>query len=235
MFDLTKLERIVRGDESGINVYAYNTSDTISEVMAANYFPASLFDDAEVNIIDVYSDDEFAPLRYSKPSATAIRNDAQGSGWAQYSDTQYTSGSPFTVTQGNTVALPINAGGSITSHLPSGVTALYNGTRITPENIGDFYTVRVNFNGYSSANNGAFSINIDISSAGDGSNVIASEPTRMIRGAGSGNVQVYTTNMTCFSLGTFVANGGLVRVTAVDGDLTLYGATLVISRIHKGG
>lgn len=235
MFQLEKLERIIRGDASAINVYAYNTTDVIQDVLSTGYFPASVFDDAEVNIIDVYASDGFAPVKYDKPTSTAIRNDVQGSGWAQYQDTQYTQGSPLVVTQGNTVAMPINGINSITGFLPEGVDSLYNGTRITPAEVGDFYDIRVNFRGFASINNGGFIIDIDISNTGDGSNVIASYPVRMISGSGSGNTRIYTINVPVFSLGTFVANGGLIRFTAVDGNITLYGATLVIARVHKGG
>ena len=235
MFQLEKLERIIRGDASAINVYAYNTTDVVQDVLSTGYFPASVFDDAEVNIIDVYAADGFAPVKYDKPTATAIRNDVQGSGWAQYQDTQYTQGSPLVVSQGDTVAMPINGISNITSHLPEGVSSLYDGTRITPDLVGDFYDIRVNFTGFASISNGGFAIDIDISAAGDGSNVIASYPVRMIRGSGAGNTQIYTINVPVFSLGTFVANGGLIRFTAVDGNITLYNATLVIARVHKGG
>lgn len=233
MFQLEKLERIIRGDASAINVYAYNTTDFVQDVLSTGYFPASVFDDAEVNIIDVYASDGFAPVKYDKPTATAIRNDVQGTGWAQYQDTQYTQGSPFTVAQGVTSPLPINGINSITTHLPEGVTSLYNGTRITPDLVGDFYDVRVSFRGSASINNGGFTIDIDISAAGDGSNIVASCPVRML--SGSGSERVYTVNVPVYSLNTFVANGGLIRVSAENGNITLYNATLVIARVHKGG
>ncbi|ANJ65566.1 hypothetical protein [Pseudoalteromonas virus vB_PspP-H6/1] len=235
MFELEKLERIIRGDSSKINVYAYNATDTVSDILTSGYFPANVFDDAEVNIIDVYASDGFAPVKYDKPTATAIRNDVQGTGWAQYQDTQYTDASPFTVSQGDTESFPINGLSSITSRLPEGVASLYDGTRITPDLVGDFYDVRVNFTGYPSIANGGFTIDIDISPAGDGSNVIASCPVRMLRGSGSSNAAVYTVNVPVFALDTFVANGGLIRIKAENGNITLYGATLVIARVHKGG
>lgn len=234
MFQLEKLERIIRGDASEINVYAYNTDDVIQDILLPGYFPAAVFDDAEVNIIDVYASDGFAPVKYDKPTATAVRNNVQGSGWAQYQDTQYTQGSPLVVSQGSTVTMPINGISNITSHLPEGVDSLYNGTRITPASVGDFYDIRVNFTGFASVANGGFIIDIDISTAGDGSNVVASCPVRMIRGSGSGNAQIYTVNVPVFSLNTFVANGGLIRFTALDGNMSIYNATLVIARVHKG-
>jgi hypothetical protein len=153
-------------------------------------------------------------------------------GWASYADTTYTSGSPFVVSVGTTVSLPNNAATTIVSQLPTGSTGLYDGTRITPDASGDSYDVRMSFQGFSSVNEGAFALSLDISAAGDGSITIASAPVRMVRGSGAGNVQLYTVAIPVFTLGTFLTNGGLIRIEAVDGNITVYDISYVLIKNH---
>lgn len=155
------------------------------------------------------------------------------SGWAQYSDGQYTAGNPFVVTAGTTVAIPNNSASTITSQLPTGSSGFYNGTRFTPDASGDAYNIRLSFTAFSSANNGAFALELDISAAGDGSNIITRTPTRMLTGAGSGNARLYSQDYPVYALGTFLANGALPRVDAVTGDLTMYNISFVIFKTHS--
>ena len=48
-------------------------------------------------------------------------------GWAEYVDTQYTSGSPFQITTDNKVTLPNNAGTIRDSQKPRDVSSFYTG------------------------------------------------------------------------------------------------------------
>lgn len=161
-------------------------------------------------------------------------NDSEsiGTGWAQYKDTVYTSGSPLTVTQGSTVVLSNNAGSTITSHLPTGVSAFYDGAtnKITPENSGDFYEIRIDFNTWTNNNNGLAVIKLDI---GGTQGVILQRLVNFPRGTGSGNVRSYSTTTGVYSLGTFVANGGELQIESITGTTTIYDITFVISRTHK--
>jgi hypothetical protein len=70
-----------------------------------------------------------------------------GLGWARYDDTQYTTSSFFTVTDGaSAVVLPNNADSSVITNINSSV-AFYNGTskKVQMQNSGDVYSMVVTF------------------------------------------------------------------------------------------
>jgi len=153
-------------------------------------------------------------------------------GWAQYADTQYTVGNPFVVSAGTTVALPNNAGSTITSQLPTGVTELYDGTRMVSDDVGAAYAIRIGFTVSNSSQTGAFALDADISAAGDGSIDIFNRTTSLARGANT--PQAYNTTNLIYSLGTFAANGAIIRFESIAGDSSIYDISYVISKIHKG-
>lgn len=156
-----------------------------------------------------------------------------GSGWALYTDTQYSSGSPLVVSQGTIADLPNNAGTKDEGSLPTGSPSLYDGTRVQPNKINDTYDVRVTFKAStSSASNGGFNVSLDLSAAGDDSITVASQPVRMLRGANT--VQTYTINFPVFCKENFVANGGLLRIESVTGNLTMYDISLFIVKTYGG-
>ena len=69
--------------------------------------------------------------------------------WAQYKDTQYTTGNRLVLTGGNEISLPNNAADNIISYMPAGVS-FYDGTKITPQSVGETYDVRLSFRAESS-------------------------------------------------------------------------------------
>lgn len=155
-------------------------------------------------------------------------------GWGSYIDTQYTSSNPFVVTAGTTVTLPNNAGAGITSQLPTDVpSGFYDGARIQGANVGDFYTLRVTIEAFSSVNEGSFAIGLDISAAGDNSDVIAGLAVRTVRGSGSANVQTYSLALPYFTFSTFVANGGRLTIESINGNTSIYDISYLIERTHK--
>lgn len=156
-----------------------------------------------------------------------------GTGWAFYTDTQYTEVSPQVVNQGVTTQLLNNSGSVIKSHIPAGVTDFYNGNRLTPQNVGDFYDLRVGFKAKTSVNNGGFALYFDISAAGDGSNIIVGRSEGMIRGANQEHTYSYSTLV--FSSNTFVANGAILLFESIDGNTRIYETTYLISRTHNAG
>lgn len=170
---------------------------------------------------------------FSRMNEAEEGNVMSGSGWALYGDTQYSAGSPLVISQGSTVDLPNNAGSKDESSLPTGSPALYDGTRIQPNSINDTYDVRVNFKAStSSATSGGFNVSLDISAAGDGSITVTAQPVRMLRGANE--VQTYTVNFPIFCKETFKANGGLLRIESVTGDLTIYDISLFLVKTYGG-
>lgn len=153
-----------------------------------------------------------------------------GTGWGFYSDTQYTEASPLVVTAGSRVALPNNKGTVIESHLPTGITTLYDGTRITPQKVGDGYELRIGFKAKTSSNNGGFLVDLDISAAGDGSNVILERSSRFLRGTNTEQKFSFTSSL--FSLNTFVANGGLLTFESITGNSSIYEINYLIKKDH---
>ena len=155
----------------------------------------------------------------------------QWTGWAAYADTQYTELAPFSVANGTTVRVPNNAGTTIVDQLPVGISALYDGTKITPVSDGDAYDLRVSFTARSNNNAGSFLISVDISPNGDGTNIVTSIPVKELKGVGQW--QLYTVALPIFTRATFLANGGKVLVTPVVGGLDIYGMSFFIVRTHK--
>jgi hypothetical protein len=150
-------------------------------------------------------------------------------GWANYADTQYTVSSPFSVASNSTVTLPNNAGTTINTYIPTGVTSFYNSatSKITPNTLGDSYTINVRFSAKSSMNNDFLEVGIDI---GNPTTVIA-ETKPFLKGANT--EQKFNFVFPVFSLATFLANGGLVKVTSGSGTLSVYNITYFITRTYK--
>tara|TARA_R110000796_G_scaffold192122_1_gene308858 strand:- start:23 stop:580 length:558 start_codon:yes stop_codon:yes gene_type:complete len=168
--------------------------------------------------------------------ASALNSNFSGidgrTGYATYTDTQYTIGSPLVVAQGTTVDLANNAGVSLSDQLPTGVTTLYDGLRLVSNDNRAAYVIRINFTVANSSQTGSFELNFDISAAGDGSIPILSRTTALARGANTPQPVSYTELY--FSRETFVDNGALLKFTAISGTSSIYGISYVISKIHKG-
>jgi hypothetical protein len=159
--------------------------------------------------------------------AYAGRNDT---GWVQYNDTQYTVASPFTVTEGSKVTMPMNSGNVIATYIPSDTTHLYSNVsnKITPTNIGDAYVVAIRFRAKNSMNFGGLTVGIDI---GGALNTFVEQSLPFIRNANL--EQYFNIVFSIFTLDTFVANGGTVKITAVQGNLQIYQIRYVITRVFK--
>ena len=151
-----------------------------------------------------------------------------GFGWANYNTTTFTNASPFVILPNSTVTLPNNANNSIISELPAGVTALYDGVtnKITPAVIGDAYLVNVRFTARTTSNSDFLVLFIDI-----GSGVQINADARMfLRGA---NVaQAFSFALPIFTLDTFKANGGLIKIISNSGTISVYDVTYFITRTY---
>lgn len=218
------------------NSWSYRTEDTLAEVVAIGYFSDiyNLLNEGDLIAISASDSNSFGFLAMSGNDFSVIEESTfsatVGTGWAQYSDDQYTSASPQVVNQGVTAVLGNNAASTITAHLPPGITSLYDGTKITPQNNGDAYLLRVNFKAFTSSQNGVLELALDI---GGAQGVILSDDVAFPRGTGAANVRDITRTFLIYSLGTFIANGGEIKVTSVTGNTSIYETTYVISRVHK--
>ena len=103
---------------------------------------------------------------------------------------------------------------------------------MTPQSKGDTYSCRIGFWAASSNSNGEFNVEMDISAAGDSSNVIAKKLVRMSRGRNQ--VEFDTIDLDMFALDNFIANVGLINVEAVDGNLSIYDLTLLVTKTTAG-
>lgn len=162
----------------------------------------------------------------------AIRTVAKGvTGHGYYSSTTGTVGTPIVTAAGNKTSLNFD-NAVFEDYLPYGATTLFTGGRVSPQAVGDTYSCRISFFASSTVSNGAFSLEMDISAAGDGSDVIAKKPVRMIRG--SNQFELYTVDLDMFSRDTFLANGGLIKLEAVDGNISIHTLNLLVTKTTAG-
>lgn len=162
----------------------------------------------------------------------AIREVAKGlTGHGYYSSTAGTVGAPIVTTAGNKTNLNFDAA-LFEDYLPFGATTFFTGGRMAPQSKGDTYSCRIGFFAAASLNNGAFTLELDISAAGDSSNVIAKKPVRMIRG--SNQFEFYTVDLDMFARDDFLANGGLIKIEAVDGNISIHTPTLLVTKTTAG-
>lgn len=152
-------------------------------------------------------------------------------GWAQYGDSQYTSASPLVISQGVTTLLDIDGlSNTIKTQLPTDVSDFYDvaTSKITPANSGDGYSFSLGFKASSSSNNGDATLFVDL---GGAFTKTFARVFRFPRGTGVAHDFFITTQF--YSLGTFIANGGLIKIESGTGTTSIYDITLQIHRTHK--
>lgn len=153
-------------------------------------------------------------------------------GWARYFDTQYTEASPFTVLEDSTVALPNNAGQTIKTQLPTGVTDFYDSAtgKIIAVNELDKFTFTYRFLAKNSAAaNSYIQFGIDI---GGSIGIIFPDSRLFIKGANT--EQSFNFTMPGYTGSTFLANGGIPTITSIGGDTSVYNIELQVERTQKG-
>lgn len=148
-------------------------------------------------------------------------------GWAQYLDTEYTLASPFVVADGVTTTLPNNAGNNITDYLPRG-EVLYDPAlqKLTPAAIGDYNAITIRFDAGASSTSTYLEFGID---TGNPAGPIFRDIKVFPKGAGVEHPFTFT----ClgFSLNNFTNNGGIVKITAVGGDVEIHDINYHFARL----
>jgi hypothetical protein len=159
-----------------------------------------------------------------------VRHYSQPQGWASYRDTAYTSGAPFTITAGTSAYLPNNAGTVLDRYIQTDTPSLYNaGTGlITPRNVGDYQVITVRFLATCTNPNTAMDFGIDL---GAPIGVAFRATTPFPRGTGVEHPFSFV--CPCYSLDTFVANGGKVQISAFTGDVSIYNIEYQIARVFS--
>ncbi len=211
-------------DEKG----SAGTNNIILQTVSGNKINGVI--DAEYVLNNNYETLQLTNVKSQKNWIVLNKQGESRTGWARYKDTQYTVSSPLNVPSGTTIILPNNALSIINNEIPSDTVSFYNPAtkKITPTNNGDFYIINVRFKAKTSVVNDGLLVDINI---GGALGVISEESKSFIRGANS--EQKFNLVFTTFSGATFLANGGDVRLTTLNGNLQLYDIDYVIKRTHK--
>ena len=148
-------------------------------------------------------------------------------GWGDYVDTVFTSGSPFLVTADTDTVLPNNKGAVIEIQKPTDVTTFYNGTTITGRN-GDGVLITVDCKLLPT---GAGTTTVEVwFDIGGGVGQLYKRITSFPKGVGVERPLNFT--VSGYTLGTWEANGATVYIRA-NGTMSVYDIRYLITRTHK--
>lgn len=153
------------------------------------------------------------------------------SGYADYADTQYTEGSPFTVLSGTKVNLPNNAGLVYDEQKPTDIVTFYDeiNQKITGRD-GDGLAVVFEFKvkPLQNASNIRVRTSIDIGGA-----VGEIYPFAKTLERGVGVEDDFFHAFAGYTRDTWEANGGQVKVQATNSNIEIYDIRYVLTRTHK--
>lgn len=150
-------------------------------------------------------------------------------GWAEYRDTTYTSGSPFSIVADTKVTLPNEADVVVNSQKPIDITTFYDEAtyKITGRN-GDGLNVLVEFIAVPQSVGATYiDTSIDIGGA-----VGEIYPRSHTFPKGVGIEKYISFSVGGYTLNTWESNGGLVKVVS-DGPVNIYNIRYVLTRTHK--
>lgn len=167
-----------------------------------------------------YQDGIFKLVGYSNNLYTGV---------AAYSDSTYSSGSPFSLSAGVKVTLPNDASGVWDAQIPIDIDSLYmaSDSTITGRN-GDGLNIDIEFKAKpTTASNTKLSVTIDIGGA-----VGELYPRDFIMTKGNGVEHYYLSSFNVYTLDTWEANGGRVKIVS-DAAADVYDIRYVITRTHK--
>ena len=152
-------------------------------------------------------------------------------GWEQITDTTYTAGSPLVILSGVTGKILTGTTTKIQTQLPFGVTTFWDETtdKLLAVNNGDAFTLSLRFKAKMNVASGLADIDINI-----GGSLGAISNETILFSKGSGVEQKFDIDLSYFTGTTFIANGGSIEVTPINGDVSIYDIVLVIIRTHKG-
>jgi hypothetical protein len=208
-------------DTAAPAVYSYITSDTLATVVTASYFSPKAFELSEGDIIMAKCSNSSATLVVGSDgeSASVPATANPDTGWASYVDTQYTtSGTAFALAADTDTALPNNSGTVIDSQKPEDIDEFYDGTVIKGRN-GDGLGVLIYFKAIpGNVSVEALDVWIDI---GGSVGELYRQSFSFPKGAGVEKGVVYALPA-AYTLDTWEANGGTVKVRAVGGPIDVY-------------
>ena len=149
------------------------------------------------------------------------------SGWGSYNDTQYTVGSPFSLSADTDTVLPNNKGSVLEVQKPADVTTFYDGSVITGRN-GDNLDIQIYFKAVPSAANQWLDVWVDI---GGSVGELYRQTFSFPRGAGVERGIMYSL-ASAYTLNTWEANGGTVYIRS-NASASIYNVVFNFDRSHK--
>lgn len=217
----------------GIQQAQSSSDDAFALAQAANSRPIPdielppiyMPDGADCELLPVFvppqlDDAELLPVPVRQPDMVR--------GWAQYADTTYTQASPFVVIEGATGNVPNNAGLVINQYLPLGVASFYDGTKITPDIAGDYCIVTIRCMASCTKAGGYGTLSIDIGGAQG-----KIFPHLLVFPKGATTWHPFDIAIPCYMLDTFKANGGVVKLDAQLGDISIATIAYQITRVSS--
>lgn len=168
---------------------------------------------------------------FSAGGSSSSTTDANSvTGWADYVDTEYTTGSPFVLTSGQKATLPMNGGTIRDLYLPGEIDSLFNraDTAIIGRE-GDAIAINIEFQvrPTSAATDIRVKTTIDIGGA-----VGEIYPREQSLTKGNGVEHFYLTTTGAYTLDTWEANGGKIKVEAINGPVEIYNIRVVVFILH---
>lgn len=191
--------------------------------------PALVGTGTKINIVAESDYSKFSiPSGYRDTAETRF-NFGTVTGWASYTDTTHTSGSPQALTASTRAQWSNDAGTTLNEYRP-GNTELWDSNEIKPSNVGEAYTIRVDFVIQPAQTNGVLTLDLDIGSDpfGASSIVIMTDTLPLSKGTAA---QKISRSFTVYCLATFLANGGAIGIEC-DKNADIYDKVITIVRIH---
>ena len=186
-----------------------------------------------IGIGTIANDNTGDPLRTAFTKTNENFNELYSgfTGWEQITDSTYTIGSPITILSGVTGKILTGTVTKIQTQLPTGVSTFWDSTtdKLLGVNNGDAFTLSLRFKASMDVANGLADIDINI---GGALGAISNETVLFHKGLSV--EQRFDIDLSYFTGTTFIANGGNIEVTPLNGDIVIYDIVLVIIRIHKG-
>jgi len=157
-----------------------------------------------------------------------------GMGWARYDDTQYTTSSFLTVTDGAAaVVIPNNSGYSVTTYMNSSKTFYDNATsKVQMQNEGDVYSMVVTFKAKAPNAN---QTHIDISLSSTGATPYDRVSKSLNFAKGNNQWENFYDVFNFYADSDFVTNGNQWKIYANGGDVHLASAIYFIYRTFNEG
>lgn len=222
------------GDSSIVNTsnlsYSYNSGFMSRERLkifnSAN--PKIVYYKGDASEISVNSSTGLGSLT-ALDAIIATATSSQNTGWADYTDTTYTSASPFSLTAATKYTLYNHADVIRDSQIPVDVDSVYSRSDSTIIGFnGDGWNILIEFNiKPTTANVTKLSVALDI-----GGSVGEIYPRDFILTKGNGVEHYYLSSFTAYMLDTWEANGAKVKVQ-VDNAAEIYDLRYVLTRTHK--